>query len=95
MGSVLVRLKVLPDDVSVPLDELAEQIRRKLPQGSSLLRKAHEPIAFGLSALILDVKVSEGEGALDKLESSIKGVEHVSQVDVIGVSRSPLHFKRR
>jgi len=87
LGSVLVRLKVLPDDVSVSLDELAEQISRKLPQGSTLLRRAQEPIAFGLSALILDVKVSEEEGILDKLESSISEVEHVSQVDVIGVSR--------
>jgi elongation factor 1-beta len=87
LGSVLVRLKVLPDDVSVPLDELAEQIDRKLPQGSTLLRRTQEPIAFGLSALILDVKVTEEEGILDKLESLIKEVEHVSQVDVIGVSR--------
>lgn len=87
MGSVLIRLKVLPDDVSVSLDELAEQISVKLPQGSFLLRKAKEPIAFGLSALILDIKVAEGEGTLDRLESSIKEVEHVSQVDVVGVSR--------
>ena len=87
MGSVLVRLKVLPDDVSVSLDELAEQISLKLPKGSSLLRKAEEPIAFGLSALILDIKVGESEGTLDSLESSIKEVKHVSQVDVIGLSR--------
>ncbi len=87
MGSVLVRLKVLPDDISVSLDDLAEQVSRKLPQGSILLRRDKEPIAFGLSALILDVKVSEGEGILDRLESSIKEVEHVSQVDIIGVSR--------
>jgi len=87
MGSVLVRLKVLPDDISVSLDDLAEHVSRKLPQGSILLRRDKEPIAFGLSALILDVKVSEGEGILDRLESSIKEVEHVSQVDIIGVSR--------
>jgi len=87
LGSVLIRLKVLPDDVSVSLDELAEQISVKLPQGSFLLRKAKEPIAFGLSALILDIKVAEGEDTLDRLESSIKEVEHVSQVDVVGVSR--------
>ena len=87
MGSVLVRLKVLPDDISVSLDDLAEQVSSKLPQGSILLRRDKEPIAFGLSALILDVKVSEGEGILDRLESSIKEVEHVSQVDIIGVSR--------
>ena len=87
MSSVVVRLKVLPNDISVPLGELVEQIRRKLPEGSTLLRSSEEPIAFGLSALILDVKVSEEEGALDRLESSIKEVEHISQVDVIGVSR--------
>jgi len=87
LSSVVVRLKVLPNDISVPLGELVEQIRRKLPEGSTLLRSSEEPIAFGLSALILDVKVSEEEGALDRLESSIKEVEHISQVDVIGVSR--------
>ncbi len=92
MGSVLVRLKVLPDDVSVPLEDLAEQISRKLPQGSTIIRRSKEPIAFGLSALLLDVKVSEEEGILDRLESAIKEVEHVSQVDVIGVSRFSTAF---
>ena len=92
MGSVLVRLKVLPDDISIPLDAIAEQISRKLPAGSILVRSAQEPIAFGLSALILDVKVSEEEGILDRLESSIRGVEHVSQVDIIGVSRFSTAF---
>ncbi|MFN3621894.1 MAG: elongation factor 1-beta [Nitrososphaerales archaeon] len=84
---MLVRLKVLPDDVSISLDELTEKIMNKLPAGFSLLKKVQEPIAFGLSALILDIKIKESEGSLDILESSIKGVEHVSQVDVVGVSR--------
>lgn len=87
MGDVLVRLRVLPDDVSVSLDELSEKIAGSLPTGSSILRKVQEPIAFGLSALILDVKIKEAEGSLDLLESSVRNVEHVSQVDVVGVSR--------
>ncbi|MEM4725775.1 MAG: elongation factor 1-beta [Nitrososphaerales archaeon] len=84
---MLVRVKVLPDDITVSLDELTEKIINKLPAGSSLLKKVQEPIAFGLSALILDIKIKESEGVLDTLEASIKDVEHVSQVDVVGVSR--------
>jgi translation elongation factor aEF-1 beta len=92
MGSVLVKLKILPDDVSVPLEDLAERIGRNLPQGSTIIRRSQEPIAFGLSALILYVKVAEEEGILDRLESAIREVEHVSQVDIIGVSRSSTSF---
>lgn len=87
MSDVLIRLKVLPDDVSVSLDELAEKIMSRLPEGSLLLRRFKEPIAFGLSALILDIRMKESEGTLDRLESSVRDVEHVSQVDVVGVSR--------
>ncbi len=87
MGNVLVRVRVLPDDVNIQLDNLAEKVKAALPQDAIILKRSQEPIAFGLSALTLDIKIGDSEGSLEKVESSISSVEHVSRVDVIGASR--------
>jgi elongation factor 1-beta len=93
MAQVLVRLKVLPDDVSINLDELSSNIGLHLPKDVKLRSSKKEPIAFGLSALIMDLLVDEKEGAMDELEQYIGKVEHVSQVDVLGVSRLSTKLK--
>ena len=87
LAKVLVRLKILPDDVNVKPAELASYVEGKLPEGASIRARGEEPIAFGLEALLLDVEVEEAEGAMDRLEEAIGKADHVSQIQVVGVSR--------
>jgi elongation factor 1-beta len=88
MTDVLVVLKVFPDSDEVNLDKLAEEISKKLPQNYSIVRKETEPIAFGLQALVLYVKMpEETEGGTDTLEEIASNVEGVSHAEVVGMTR--------
>ncbi len=87
MGSYVIRLKVLPQDVSTDLKGLAESVSSALPPVASIRAQKTEPIAFGLSALILDIVAPEEEGMVDKIEQAVGGVPTVGQCDMMGVSR--------
>ncbi len=88
MTDVLVVLKVFPDSDEVNLDKLAEEISNKLPKNYSIVRKETEPIAFGLQALILYIKMpEETEGGTDMLEETASNIEGVSHAEVVGITR--------
>ncbi len=86
MPKVLVRVRVLPTDTSVNLKELLGRISEGLRGVADVIRAAEEPIAFGLSALIVDLVMEEREGGTYDVEQVLTSIEGVSQIDVIGVS---------
>ncbi|MEZ0393492.1 MAG: elongation factor 1-beta [Desulfurococcaceae archaeon] len=88
MAKVLVILRVLPEDVETPPEQLAERIRQGLPAGYELRGFDVEPIAFGLKALRLYVIMPEEvEGGTEPLENAITSVPGVSNVEVEVVHR--------
>ncbi len=88
MAKLVARLKILPTDVDVDLDQLAKRIKEGVSGVAELHNYYTEPIAFGLSALIADFLLEEKEGGTEPLENALKKVEGVGEVDVIAVSRS-------
>ncbi len=90
---VTARLKILPIDAGIKSDDIVESIKSKLPDNVSIKNQSEEPIAFGLIASILDIQLEEKDGAIDTLEEAIKASDIVSQVDVIGISRSSTNIK--
>ena len=58
-----------------------------LPKTARIRSQKAEPIAFGLSAVLLDVVVPEEEGAVDRIEEAVSKSPLVSQYEVTGVSR--------
>ena len=86
MSKLLVRVKVFPDGVEVNLDDLTQKIADKLLPDISVRSTRKEPIAFGIFALIIDTTMDEKENLTDELEKTISEVDHVSQVEVIGMS---------
>lgn len=87
MGSLVVRLKVLPSEVGLDLNRVRTLIEASLPVGMSIISHGEEPIAFGLVALILNIELEEKEGMMERLENAVRGAPSVSQIDVLGVSR--------
>lgn len=80
--SVIAVLKVLPDDVDTDLDELAEKIGGVLPEGCVVTKKEVQPIAFGLSALKLQVRLpADHEGGTTPVEEAIEALEEVQRVE--------------
>jgi elongation factor 1-beta len=88
MARVAVVLKVFPSDASIQPSQLAERIKRSLPNQFEVLAEGEEPIAFGLKALKLVVAIPEDiEGGTEKLEEAIRSVDGVDEVEIESVSR--------
>lgn len=89
MGSVVVSYKIFPVNITVDFNELREKIEGCLPEFASIYGFGEEPIAFGLNALIAHIKIPEDKsGVLDKLESNLKQISEISQVQSVMVRRT-------
>ena len=88
MAKVLVSMKIFPEDITIPLDKLKEQVQAIIPQDSKVLRFEEEPIAFGLSALIAHVLIhEEKQEQLENIENSIHGIQGVSNLETFMMQR--------
>jgi elongation factor 1-beta len=87
MGSYVIRLKVLPQDTETEHARIVESVSRALPEAVQIRGQRVEPIAFGLSAIILDVVAPEEEGIIDKVEQAASAAPLVGQCEFLGVSR--------
>lgn len=89
MGTVIVTYKVFPEDIVKNFDHLKKQIEAKLPADSSVSGYGEEPIAFGLVALLVQVRFPEDQtGLVDEFETELSKIPGVSQVQTAMVRRS-------
>lgn len=89
MAKVAVLLRVFPEDVTTDLENLVNEIKKRLPSEYALELWDTEPIAFGLKALRLLILMPENaEGGTEPLEELISQVPGVSQVEVVMVHRA-------
>jgi len=87
LGSYVVRLKVLPSDTSTEHEKIVKSVADSLPAGAQVRNQRIEPIAFGLSAIILDIVAPEEEGMIDRIEEKVSSAPLVGQYELVGVSR--------
>jgi elongation factor 1-beta len=89
MGSVIITYKVFPTDVIIKFDDLKKKIEANLPQYASVEGYGEEPIAFGLKALLMQVKFPEDKtGVLDEFEKKVEGISEISQIQTLMVRRT-------
>jgi elongation factor 1-beta len=70
-------------------EELKKKIESCIPSSSTLEGYGEEPIAFGLKALLVQVKFPEDiTGLVDTFEKSIEKIVGVSQVQSLMVRRT-------
>ncbi len=87
MTKLVARIKVLPTDTDINLDNIIEKLKSSLPDGMQVRNSAKEPIAFGLNALIIDFLLEDKEGQMDELENAVKDTEGVSEIEIMNLSR--------
>jgi elongation factor 1-beta len=84
-----VTYKVFPEDIVENFDNLKKEIETKVPQGSSVSGYGEEPVAFGLIALLVQVRFPEDKtGLVDEFETELGKIPGVSQVQTMMVRRS-------
>jgi elongation factor 1-beta len=93
MASLVVRIRILPEEAGSDLDEVVRLLKNKIPAGIRLKAHAKEPIAFGLQAIVGDFLVEDEEGQMDRLEDSIKNTTGVGQIEVMNMSRQSVRMK--
>jgi len=87
MGKIVIAYKILPSESTVDLEVLKEKIKKQLSDIASIQRFAEEPIAFGLSALKVNMVLPEKDGILEKTEKRITDIKEVGQLQTLGVTR--------
>jgi translation elongation factor aEF-1 beta len=89
MGTVIVTYKVFPEDIVENFDSLKKQIEEKVPKDSTVSGYGEEPVAFGLVALLVQLRFPEDKtGLVDEFETELGKIPGVSQVQTLMVRRS-------
>ena len=87
MAQILLILKILPTGIEVNFEDLVKNIQGSLKEGIKMRNHSIEPLAFGIHYLKAEFIVDDKEGQMDALESSVKSVEGVSELEVLNMSR--------
>jgi len=88
MAKVLVSMKIFPEDITIPLDQLRQRVQAIIPEDSKVLRFDEEPIAYGLKALIAHILVpEEKQEELEKIENGIRQIQGVSNIQTFMMQR--------
>ena len=89
LGSVIVTYKVFPEDIVENFDKLKKNIEGAKPEFVSIEGYGEEPVAFGLVALLVQLKFPEDKsGIVDEFEEKLGKLPGVSQAQCIQVRRS-------
>jgi elongation factor 1-beta len=88
MGKIVIAYKIFPAESTINLDSLKEVITKQLSESVSIKGFAEEPIAFGLSALIVKMIIPEDKsGILGEVENRLNKIEGVGQIQTLMVNR--------
>ena len=88
IGTALFQIKLMPESPEVDLAKLKTSSTEAVEKvGGKITGFEERPIAFGLIALIANVRLSESiEGGL--VEEALKNLEGISSIDIIDYRRA-------
>ncbi|MCL1965595.1 MAG: elongation factor 1-beta [Candidatus Bathyarchaeota archaeon] len=89
MGAILVTYKVFPEDIVKDFEPLKTEIIKILPETSKIDGWGEEPVAFGLVALLVQIRFPEDvSGVVDDFEVELGKIKGVSQVQTFQIRRT-------
>jgi translation elongation factor aEF-1 beta len=87
MGKVVIKIKALPKDTSSDVDKTVGAIKSFLSKYGSVYKVEVQPLAFGLTVIIVTIVADEDQGT-SKLEEAFSSFTDAS-LSISEVSRAP------
>jgi elongation factor 1-beta len=87
MGQVLLTFEIMPDGLEVDLNHMRKNVESKIKGYCKIEQVEIKPIAFGLSALMMNVVVEDVEGMMDRVEADIASVPGVQNARVYALNK--------
>ena len=87
MGKVIIKIKALPKDTSSNVDDTSEKIKAFLSKYGSIYKVEVQPLAFGLTVIMITL-VTDEEMGTSKLEEAFASFTDAS-LSISEVSRAP------
>jgi elongation factor 1-beta len=89
MGFVVVTYKIFPTDIISDFGPMKKKIESTLPEFASVHGYGEELVAYGLKALLVQIKFPEDKtGVLEEFEKTIESMEGIRQVQTLMVRRT-------
>jgi elongation factor 1-beta len=89
MGAILVVYKVFPEDIVQDFEPLKIKVKSILPESSSIEGWGEEDVAFGLKALLVQVRFPEDkQGLVEEFETALAKIPGVSQAEAFNIHRT-------
>ncbi|MDH7509370.1 MAG: elongation factor 1-beta [Methanomassiliicoccales archaeon] len=86
MGKVAAVYNLMPDDISIPMEEIARKIAGVVPEGVEVAKIEVKPVAFGLKMLTATFVMADAEGIVDKLETALHAIKGIQSVEAISLT---------
>ena len=80
--NVAAQIKVYVDDPSA-----IDGVKAGIEKIAKVQKFWEEDVGFGIKALKANLMLNDSEGGMDQLEEKIKGLDHVSEIEVETVTR--------
>jgi translation elongation factor EF-1beta len=89
VGFVVVTYKIFPTDIISDFGPMKKKLEGTLPEFASVHGYGEELVAYGLKALLVQVKFPEDKtGVLEEFEKKIESMEDISQMQTLMVRRT-------
>ena len=85
--NVAATLRIMPTDVNVDLEEIKGKLSGIIDKFGDLNSTDLKPIAFGLKSLDIVVLLNDGKGGIDEIETGLRQIDGVGDVNVLDVNR--------
>ena len=88
MGTALIKLKIMPKSPETDLEKIKQEGKAKLEQqGAKVDKFEEEPIAFGLKALYIYIRLDESKDS-DFIENTFTQMPEVSGAEIVDYRRA-------
>ena len=87
MGKVLLTFEIMPEGLEIDLGDMRKNVEAKISGFCKIEQVEIRPIAFGLSALMMNIVVEDEEGMMDRVEQDIASVPGVQNARVFALNK--------